>query len=170
MDGAKGALPTCAVGEKPTDAAIHAVPAPVSTASNIDDGRPSSSVGVVAPRPWGWKWGNMVAFIYTCVEVASLGFLATLPLRVGDKVTPRAEDMAYWKRFIAVSILRMVGTPEPLSVRTRAPSRCIHRGAIPCTCKRTGRSRYICLIQMSKRIRLSFLAILFNESLSVWRR
>eukprot|EP00904_Undaria_pinnatifida_P006856 jgi/Undpi1/32/HiC_scaffold_1.g00032.m1 len=107
MDGAKGALPTCAVGEKPTDAAIHAVPAPVSTASNIDDGRPSSSVGVVAPRPWGWKWGNMVAFIYTCVEVASLGFLATLPLRVGDKVTPRAEDMAYWKRFIAVSILRM---------------------------------------------------------------
>lgn len=109
IDWTKRVQPTCAMGGAPLDEMIH-VPARASAAINVGDGHPSSAVNVVALLDRGWPWGIVGVFTYVGVQMAGLLISATFPLRVGEEALPRVDNMPYWRRLLAVLILRLVST------------------------------------------------------------
>lgn len=109
-----GAEPTCPVLAAPPDEMHNAVPARASAASPVGDGNPSSAVIVVVLLHRGRWWGIIGVLTFVGMQVAGLLVSATFSLRVGEEARSRAETMPYWRRLLAVLILRMVSTSEQL--------------------------------------------------------
>lgn len=109
-----GAEPTFPVLAAPLDEMHHAVPARASAANPVGDGNPSSAVIVVVLLHRGRWWGIVGVLTFVGMQVAGLLISATFSLRVGEDALSRAETMPYWRRLLAVLILRMVSTSEQL--------------------------------------------------------
>lgn len=114
IDRAKGAERTCPVGSAPLNETSQSVPIRAPIVINVDDGRASLAAKAIALLRRVWSWVTTGASVFVTMQLASLSYSATFPLRVGGKVNPRVEYMAYWRRFLAVVILRVVSSSESL--------------------------------------------------------
>lgn len=150
------------MGSAPLDEISHHVPVRASIAPNVDDGRRRLALKVVGVLHRIWSWAAIGVRIFTIVQLASLLYSATFPLRVGGRVHPRVEHMAYWRRFLAVAVLRVVSSPEPLLRvgHTFAP---IHRQQCRRSCPRQERSVKWCQRTISVKLRLTSHACLIIE-------
>lgn len=114
IDRAKGAERRCPMGSAPLNETYQHVPIRASIVTNVDGGRPCLAAKAIALLRRVWSWATTGVFVFVAMQLASLSYSATFPLRVGGKVNPRVEYMAYWRRFLAVVILRVVSSSEPL--------------------------------------------------------
>lgn len=143
IDRAKGAEGGCAVGSAPLGEMLQSVPAQASASSKVNSSHPRLAVKLVALVRRVWSWVTIGVLICVIVQLASLLYSATFPLRVGGKVHPRAEYMSYWRRFLAVSVLRIVRycSLSCFLALIRAPPRCIYNQYwVTHTCARNSRS------------------------------